>query len=75
MGYLQPTDYENFGLASDTTDDWVTAASALMEAYCRRASLNRDPVCRADAPLSEGARPCGSAICHWWPFRRRLRRL
>lgn len=40
MGYLQPTDYENFGLASDTSDDWVTAASALMEAYCRRASLN-----------------------------------
>ena len=40
MGYLQPTDYENFGLASDTTDDWITAASALMEAYCRRASLN-----------------------------------
>jgi hypothetical protein len=39
MGYLQPTDYENFGLAADTTDDWVTAASALMEAYCRRTSL------------------------------------
>ncbi|HEY0760266.1 MAG TPA: hypothetical protein VGD59_13525 [Acidisarcina sp.] len=40
MGYLQPTDYENFGLASDTTDDWIRAASALMEAHCRRASLN-----------------------------------
>ncbi len=40
MGYLQPMEYENFGLASDTTDDWVTAASALIDAHCRRASLN-----------------------------------
>jgi hypothetical protein len=40
MGHLQPTEYENYGLASDTTDDWVTAASALIEGHCRRASLN-----------------------------------
>jgi hypothetical protein len=40
MGYLQPTDYINFGLDPATTDDWVTAASALMDSYCRRASLN-----------------------------------
>ena len=40
MGYLQATEYENFGLASDTTDDWVTAASALIDAHCRRTSLN-----------------------------------
>ena len=40
MGYLQPTDYENCGLASDTTDDWITAASALIDSYCRRTSLN-----------------------------------
>lgn len=40
MGYLQPTDYENFGLAPNTTDDWVTAASVLMDAHCRRTSLN-----------------------------------
>jgi hypothetical protein len=39
MGYLQPTEYEGFGLAPDTTDDWVTVASALIETYCRRASL------------------------------------
>ena len=39
MGYLQPTEYESFGLAPDTTDDWITVASALMENYCRRASL------------------------------------
>ena len=40
MGYLQPTDYENFGLASDTTDDWITVASALIDLHCRRVSLN-----------------------------------
>ncbi len=40
MGYLQPTDYESFGLAPDTTDDWITVASALMETHCRRSSLN-----------------------------------
>ncbi len=40
MGYLQSTDYENYGLAADTTDDWITVASALMENYCRRTSLN-----------------------------------
>lgn len=41
MGYLQPTDYSNFGLDPATTDDWITAASALMESYCRRSSLNQ----------------------------------
>ena len=40
MGYLQPTDYESFGLASDTTDDWITVASALIDSHCRRLSLN-----------------------------------
>jgi hypothetical protein len=40
MGYLLPTDYENFGLAPDTTDDWITVASSLIEAHCRRTSLN-----------------------------------
>ena len=40
MGYLQPTDYASYGLAPDTTDDWVTMGSAMMEAYCRRPSLN-----------------------------------
>jgi hypothetical protein len=40
MGYLQPTDYVNYGLTPDTTDDWITMASSVMEAFCRRASLN-----------------------------------
>ncbi len=40
MGYLLPTDYCNFGLAADTTDDWVVAASALIDAHCRRPALS-----------------------------------
>lgn len=39
MGYLLPTEYVQYGLTAETTDDWVTMASALMEAYCRRPSL------------------------------------
>jgi hypothetical protein len=40
MGYLLPTDYGNFGLAPDTTADWITVASSLIDTYCRRESLN-----------------------------------
>jgi hypothetical protein len=39
MGYLAPTEYVQYGLSAETTDDWVTMASALMEAHCRRPSL------------------------------------
>ena len=39
MGYLLPTEYVEYGLTAETTDDWVTTASAMMEAYCRRPSL------------------------------------
>ncbi len=39
MGYLLPTEYVEYGLAAETSDDWVTMASALMEAQCRRPSL------------------------------------
>ena len=38
--YLQPTEYQSFGLASDVTDDWITAASSLIDSHCRRTSLN-----------------------------------
>lgn len=40
MGYLQPAQYASYGLSSDVTDDWVTLASSLIDAYCRRTSLN-----------------------------------
>jgi hypothetical protein len=39
MGYLLPAEYAEFGLTAETADAWVTAASAMMEAYCRRPSL------------------------------------
>ena len=40
MGYLVPTDYATYGLPADTTDDWITMASALIDSYCHRTSLN-----------------------------------
>src|ERR1700761_478251 len=39
MGYLLPSDYVAYGLTADTQDSWVTAASAIMEAYCKRPTL------------------------------------
>ena len=39
MTYLLPTEYVQYGLTAETTDDWVTMASALVEAHCRRPSL------------------------------------
>lgn len=40
MGYLLPTDYATYGLPADTTDDWITMASALIDSYCHRTSLS-----------------------------------
>jgi len=40
MGYLLPAEYAEFGLSAETSDAWVKAASAMMEAYCRRPTLN-----------------------------------
>jgi hypothetical protein len=40
MGYLLPTDYGTYGLPADTTDDWITMASALIDSYCHRTSLD-----------------------------------
>ncbi len=39
MNYLSPSEYENYGLESTTPGAWVTAASAVMDAHCRRATL------------------------------------
>jgi hypothetical protein len=38
--YLQPTQYATYGLPPDVTDDWITAASSLIDTHCRRMSLN-----------------------------------
>ncbi|MES2220854.1 MAG: hypothetical protein V4587_07800 [Acidobacteriota bacterium] len=40
MGYLLPTDYATYGLPANTTDDWITTASALIDSHCRRISLS-----------------------------------
>jgi len=40
MAYLEPADYPNYGLPAGTTADWITAASALINSYCRRRDLN-----------------------------------
>ncbi len=39
MAYLEPSEYAVYGLSADTADAWVAAASAMIEAHCRRGSL------------------------------------
>jgi hypothetical protein len=39
MNYLDPSEYVAYGLAAETADAWVAAASAMIDAHCRRASL------------------------------------
>ena len=39
MNYLSPSEYESYGLESTTPVAWVAAASAVMDAHCRRATL------------------------------------
>ncbi|HZU22737.1 MAG TPA: hypothetical protein VE998_07895 [Terriglobales bacterium] len=39
MTYLDPSEYQNYGLDPLTSDAWIAAASAIIESYCRRPSL------------------------------------
>ncbi|MBS1800026.1 MAG: hypothetical protein JSS95_09400 [Acidobacteria bacterium] len=39
MPYLSPTEYVQYGLSAETADSWIAAASALIDAHCRRTSL------------------------------------
>lgn len=39
MNYLETTEYLNYGLEVTTDPSWVTAASAIIDAHCRRATL------------------------------------
>ena len=39
MSYLLPAEYAAYGLASETADEMVTMASALIEAHCKRPTL------------------------------------
>ncbi len=39
MNYLQPSEYELYGLEPTTALSWVTAASAIIDAHCSRTTL------------------------------------
>ncbi|HEV2326868.1 MAG TPA: hypothetical protein VGS10_23220 [Terracidiphilus sp.] len=39
MDYLETTEYLTYGLEAATDSSWVTAASAIIDAHCRRATL------------------------------------
>jgi hypothetical protein len=39
MAYLLPAEYVQYGLTAETDDSWITTASALMDAHCRRPTL------------------------------------
>ena len=39
MPYLDPTEYVQYGLTAETTDDWIAMASTLIETHCRRPTL------------------------------------
>ena len=39
MNYLATTDYLNYGLDATTDPAWITAASAIIDAHCRRVTL------------------------------------
>ncbi|HEX4487562.1 MAG TPA: hypothetical protein VH088_14920 [Terriglobales bacterium] len=39
MNYLSPSDYLAYGLEATTPDSWVTSASTVIDAHCRRATL------------------------------------
>jgi hypothetical protein len=39
MNYLEPSEYEIYGLEETTLESWVKTASALIDAHCRRETL------------------------------------
>ncbi len=43
MNYLDVSDYENYGLEASLPVAWCTAASALIDAHCRRPTLAAQP--------------------------------
>ena len=40
MAYLEPAEYAAYGLSADTADAWVYAASAMIDAHCKRSTLS-----------------------------------
>lgn len=39
MNYLAPEEYETYGIEASTPASWVAAASSMIDAHCRRATL------------------------------------
>ena len=39
MNYLETAEYLAYGLEATTDPSWVTAASAIIDSHCRRATL------------------------------------
>jgi hypothetical protein len=39
MNYLATTDYLTYGLDASTDQSWITSASAIIDAHCRRVTL------------------------------------
>ncbi len=39
MNYLEASEFEAYGLDAETAMSWITAASVLIDAHCRRATL------------------------------------
>ena len=39
MNYLDPSEYQTYGLDAATPQDWVVIASSVIDAHCRRATL------------------------------------
>jgi hypothetical protein len=40
MPYLEPAEYSSYGLPDNTSSDWITTATALINSFCRRPDLN-----------------------------------
>ena len=75
MNYLQPSEYESYGLESTTALSWVTVASAIIDGHCRRATLavaqytermrtdsQQRPVQLTYLPLAAGLDPFPDAV-------------
>ena len=45
MQYLDPSEYVSFGLTEETSDSLVTAAFAMIDAFCKRISLGVTQYC------------------------------
>ncbi|HVM92360.1 MAG TPA: hypothetical protein VMT67_06085 [Terriglobales bacterium] len=55
MNYLQPSEYELYGLEGTTDVAWITAASALIDSHCARPSLAL--IQYMERLLTDGQRP------------------